>query len=104
MPAKHGVWRPDSRGAQTTNTAYDDAGRAGTPDTSIRITTVHKPGEPPAYIVNIPGTTRWWPNGASNATDLTGNLELAGGNPSTAAEAVRLAMEQAGIPPGVPSC
>jgi pimeloyl-ACP methyl ester carboxylesterase len=85
-----------------TDTAYSDAGKSGTPDTGVRITTVEKPGEAPAYIVSIPGTTRWLPDGAANPTDLTGNLELAGGNLSTAAEAVRLAMEQAGIPEGAP--
>ncbi|MDI2034854.1 hypothetical protein [Paenarthrobacter nitroguajacolicus] len=86
----------------TTNAAYGDAGMAGTEDTGIRITTVDKPGGPPAYIVSIPGTTRWMPDGAANPTDLTGNLELAGGNLSTAAEAVRLAMEKAGIPNDAP--
>ena len=86
----------------TTQAAYGDQGKPGTPDTGIRIVTVNKPGEPPAYIVSIPGTTRWYPDGAANPTDLTGNLELAGGNMSTAAEAVRLAMEKAGIPPGAP--
>lgn len=86
----------------TTDAAYGDQGMPGTEDTGVRITTVQKPGEPPAYIVSIPGTTRWWPDGAENATDLTGNLELAGGNLSTAAEAVQLAMEQAGIPEGAP--
>ncbi|MDQ0692339.1 hypothetical protein [Arthrobacter sp. W4I7] len=85
-----------------TDTAYSDAGKSGVPDTGVRITTVEKPGEPPAYIVSIPGTTRWLPDGAANSTDLTGNLELAGGNLSTAAEAVRLAMEQAAIPEGAP--
>ncbi|WP_426225238.1 hypothetical protein [Pseudarthrobacter sp. DSP2-3-2b1] len=85
-----------------TDAAYSDPGMAGTPDTGIRITTVEKPGEPPAYIVSIPGTTRWLPDGAENPTDLTGNLQLAGGNLSTAAEAVRLAMENAGIPAGAP--
>lgn len=85
-----------------TMAAYADQGKPGAPDTGIRITTVLKPGEPPAYIVSIPGTTRWEPDGAANPTDLTGNLELAGGNLSTAAEAVRLAMEKAGIPPGAP--
>lgn len=87
---------------QTTNAAYGDAGRPGTPDAGVRITAVHKPGEPDAYIVSIPGTTRWYPDGAANATDLTGNLELAGGNLSTAAQSVRLAMEKAGIPDGAP--
>jgi pimeloyl-ACP methyl ester carboxylesterase/uncharacterized protein YukE len=86
----------------TTQAAYGDQGQPGTPDAGIRIVTVNKPGEPPAYIVSIPGTTRWDPDGAANPTDLTGNLELAGGNMSTAAEAVRLAMEKAGIPPGAP--
>lgn len=85
-----------------TDAAYSDPGMAGTPDTGIRITTVEKPGEPPAYIVSIPGTTRWLPDGAANPTDLTGNLELAGGNLSTAAEAVQLAMEKAGIPQDAP--
>lgn len=85
-----------------TDVAYADQGKPGTPDTGVRITTVSKPGEPPAYIVSIPGTTRWMPDGAANPADLTGNLELAGGNLSTAAEAVRLAMEQAGIPEGAP--
>jgi pimeloyl-ACP methyl ester carboxylesterase len=85
-----------------TDAAYADPGKPGTPDTGVRITTVEKPGEPPAYIISIPGTTRWMPDGAANPTDLTGNLELAGGNLSTAAEAVRLAMEQAGIPADAP--
>ncbi|MFJ4287889.1 hypothetical protein ACIPY0_19775 [Paenarthrobacter nicotinovorans] len=85
-----------------TDAAYSDAGKDGTEDTGIRITTVEKPGSPPAYIVSIPGTTRWMPDGAANPTDLTGNLELAGGNLSTAARAVSLAMEKAGIPPGAP--
>lgn len=85
-----------------TDVAYADQGKPGTPDTGVRITTVSKPGEPPAYFVSIPGTTRWMPDGAANPTDLTGNLELAGGNLSTAAEAVRLAMEQARIPEGSP--
>ncbi|WP_157366389.1 hypothetical protein [Arthrobacter sp. Soil763] len=87
---------------QTTNAAYGDEGKPGTPDAAVRITTVHKPGQADAYIVSIPGTTRWYPDGAANPTDLTGNLELAGGNLSTAAGAVRLAMENAGIPPGSP--
>ena len=86
----------------TTDAAYGDQGMPGTPDTGVRITTIEKPGEPPAYIVSIPGTTRWEPDGAANPADLTGNLELAGGNLSTAAEAVRLAMEQANIPEGAP--
>lgn len=87
---------------QTTNAAYGDEGKPATPDAAVRITTIHKPGEPDAYIVSIPGTTRWYPDGAANATDLTGNLELAGGNLSTASQAVRLAMENAGIPDGAP--
>ncbi|BCW39426.1 hypothetical protein StoSoilB3_09610 [Arthrobacter sp. StoSoilB3] len=85
-----------------TDAAYADAGIAGTEDTGIRITTVDKPGSPPAYIISIPGTTRWMPDGAANPTDLTGNLELAGGNLSTAAQAVRIAMEKAGIPQDAP--
>lgn len=87
---------------ETTNMAYSDHGKPGTEDTGVRISAVRKPGEAPAYIVSIPGTTRWMPDGAANPTDLTGNLELAGGNLSTAAEAVRMAMERAGIPEGSP--
>lgn len=68
---------------------YDEPG-------TIEITTV---GEPPhtRTIVTIPGTETWSPGGA-NPADLVGNLVTAGGSSATYSEAVKLAMEKAGVP------
>lgn len=81
--------------------AYDDGGKAGTPDAAVRITTVDK-GHGPAYIVTIPGTSEWNVRSGSNPLDTVGNLSSAGGNISTASRAVEMAMQQAGIPGGAP--
>lgn len=68
-------------------------------DGGVRITTVDSP-EGPRVIVSVPGTEEWNPLAGGNAMDLTGNLVTAGGGESTMTEAVRLAMENANIPPG----
>jgi hypothetical protein len=81
--------------------AYDDGGKAGTPDAAIRITAVDK-GSGPAYIVTIPGTSEWNVRSGSNPMDTVGNLSSASGNMSTASEAVQLAMQQAEIPSDAP--
>ena len=81
--------------------AYDDGGKAGTPDAAIRITAVDK-GNGPAYIVTIPGTSEWNVRSGSNPMDTVGNLSSAAGNMSTASQAVEMAMRQAGIPSGAP--
>jgi hypothetical protein len=74
-------------------TAYNDP-------SSIRVTTVTAADGSKNVIVSIPGTETWNPFTSSNPWDLTGNLLTAGGDQSTATEAVRLAMANAGIPPG----
>lgn len=81
--------------------AYDDGGKAGTPDAAVRITAVDK-GNGPAYIVTIPGTSEWNVRSGSNPMDTVGNLSSAAGNMSTASQAVEMAMRQAGIPSGAP--
>lgn len=93
---------PDSLAAVALSTvrAYGDADVESTEDGGVRITTVNGP-DGPSYIVSIPGTQTWAPTGDIPA-DLTGNLEVASGQSSTASEAVRLAMMEAGIPSGAP--
>lgn len=81
--------------------AYDDGGKAGTPDAAVRITAVDK-GTGPAYIVTIPGTSEWNVRSGSNPMDTAGNLSSAAGHMSTASQAVEMAMRQAGIPSGAP--
>lgn len=81
--------------------AYDDGGKAGTPDAAVRITVVDK-GNGPAYIVTIPGTSEWNVRSGSNPMDTVGNLSSAAGSMSTASQAVEMAMQQAGVPSDAP--
>ena len=68
----------------------------------VRITRVDNGTGTPAYVVSIPGTETWSPSAGATGRDLTGNLALVAGNPTAAAESVRLAMDQANIPAGSP--
>lgn len=81
--------------------AYDDGGKAGTPDAAVRITVVDK-GNGPAYIVTVPGTSEWNVRSGSNPMDTVGNLSSASGSMSTASQAVQMAMQRAGIPSNAP--
>lgn len=81
--------------------AYGDVGKEGTPDAAIRIVTVDGP-DGPAYIVTIPGTSEWNVQSGSNPMDTVGNLSSASGDLSTASQAVKMAMEKAGISPDAP--
>ena len=81
--------------------AYDDGGKAGTPDAAVRITIVDK-GNGPAYIVTVPGTSEWNVRSGSNPMDTVGNLSSASGSMSTASQAVQMAMARAGIPSDAP--
>ena len=68
----------------------------------VRITQVDNGTGTPAYVVAVPGTERWGPDAGPMPRDLSANLNLVAGNPTAAAESVRLAMDAAGIPPGSP--
>lgn len=68
----------------------------------VRITQVDNGSGTPAYIVAVPGTETWNPAAGAWPRDLTANLQLMAGQPTAAAESVRLAMEDAGIPAGAP--
>ena len=68
----------------------------------VRITRIDNGTGRPAYVVSIPGTETWSPSAGATGRDLTANLGLVAGSPTAAAESVRLAMDQANIPPGSP--
>ncbi len=87
--------------AHNTALAYSDKGAPGTENGAVRITRIGQDGVD-SYIVNIPGTQSWNPSAGANPSDMTGNLVTASGQSSTTAEAVRLAMREAGIPSGAP--
>lgn len=82
--------------------AYAMGHEPGTSDGDIRIVKVEQPVGTASYIVTIPGTEQWVPNGSGQARDLTSNLMLVAGQSTTAQRDVVLAMEKAGIPPGAP--
>ncbi|WP_193606780.1 hypothetical protein [Nocardioides lijunqiniae] len=77
-------------------------GMAPGSDGDVRITKVDNGTGTPAYIVAIPGTESWSPAAGGQPRDLSANLGLVAGNPTAAAESVRLAMDNAGIPAGSP--
>lgn len=53
-----------------------------------------------AWIVEIPGTQSFMPDGGANPLDLTADLQMMAGETSDVMIAVSVAMEQAQIPPG----
>lgn len=75
-----------------------ESGKIGEP--SVRITVVENPGQPPAYIVSIPGTQSWAPATGANPLDFTADLINAGGGRSSMQESIELAMVEAGVPRG----
>lgn len=81
--------------------AYQVGGEPGS-NGDVRITRVDNGTGTPAYVVSIPGTESWSPSAGATGRDLTANLALVSGNPTAAAESVRLAMDRAGIPAGAP--
>ncbi|MDT9594756.1 hypothetical protein RDV89_16840 [Nocardioides zeae] len=86
---------------QSVTDAYAN-GTADGSDGEVRIVRVDNGAGTPAYIVAVPGTETWSPGGGSAPRDLTANVALMAGNPTAAAESVRLAMERADIPADAP--
>ncbi|MBN2177455.1 MAG: hypothetical protein JW722_07345 [Demequinaceae bacterium] len=70
----------------------DGAGR-------IAIDRIDHPDGTRAWIVEIPGTQDWVPDGGSNVLDFTSNLLLMAVGSSQLTFAVEQAMKEAGIPP-----
>jgi len=58
-------------------------------------------GNPPHYIVNLPGTDSWGDD-PGDARDLTANLQLVGGQDTAYSRGIMEAMERAGIPKDAP--
>lgn len=77
-------------------------GQAPGSNGDIRITRIDNGTGTPAYVVAIPGTESWSPSAGGQPRDLSANLGLVAGNPTAAAESVRMAMDAAGIAPGSP--
>ncbi|TDW30167.1 hypothetical protein [Cryobacterium psychrophilum] len=65
---------------------------------------IEKYGDPqhPAWGVYVPGTVEWSPVTATEPWDITSNLQAVAGGQPASAQAVALAMRQAGIRPGDP--
>lgn len=68
----------------------------------VAIESIEHQGETRAWIVEIPGTQSFLPNGGSNPFDFTADLQLMTGHTSDVMVAVAAAMRDAGIPPGDP--
>ena len=107
-PSQAGQYRPvvaQPRDLPSLMQGVTDAYQVGNDPSShgdVRITRVDNGTGTPAYVVSIPGTETWSPSAGATGRDLTANLGLVAGNPTAAAESVRLAMDQAHIPPGSP--
>lgn len=87
---------------QSVSDAYVAGDVPGTENGDVRILKIEQPDGSFAYIVNIPGTENWGVTGGGQSRDLTSNLMVMAGQSSSAQQAVILAMQRAGIPPGAP--
>ena len=107
-PSQAGQYQPvvaQPRDLPSLMQGVTDAYQVGSDPSSngdVRITRVDNGTGTPAYVVSIPGTETWSPSAGATGRDLTANIDLVAGNPTAAAESVRLAMDQANIPPGSP--
>lgn len=81
-------------------TIFDQQGVTSSHDGRVQIITVD--GDPPSYIVQIPGTQDWSSQRGDNPVDLTTNVALMAGDDTVMADLVADAMREAGIPPGAP--
>ena len=81
-------------------TIFEQQAVTSSHDGRIQIITVD--GDPPSYIVQIPGTQDWSTQRGDNPVDLTTNVALMAGDDTVMADLVADAMREAGIPPGAP--
>ncbi len=65
-----------------------------------RVQVIEVAGDPPSYVVQIPGTQEWGPQRGDNPVDLTTNVALMAGQDAIMEQLVAEAMRDAGIPPG----
>jgi hypothetical protein len=68
----------------------------------VAIERIEHPDGTRAWIVEIPGTQNFLPNGGSNPFDFTADLQMMSGQTSDVMIGVAAAMREAGIPPGDP--
>lgn len=86
------------------STIFAEQQRLSSDEGQVQVIRVdHGPGEPPSFIVQIPGTQDWSPTRGDNPVDLTTNINLMAMQGDTVMEAqVADAMAAAGIGPGDP--
>jgi hypothetical protein len=81
---------------------FNGIGSLGRHDGRVRVFQVTGPDGVRRWVVQIPGTQEWSPTAGENPVDMTNNLRLMAGQQTAQNEAIRQAMEAAGIPPGEP--
>jgi hypothetical protein len=102
-----GDFEVDKAGSQPTTVDPDHMVRTifkqqyelGTQEGQVQII---KSGDPPSYIVQIPGTQDWATTRGDNPVDLTSNLQMMTGRSAIIQQLVADAMKEAHIPPDAP--
>lgn len=93
--------RLDINADNIVSTIFSEQGLLSEDEGQVQV--IRVPGDPPSFIVQIPGTQDWNPTRGDNPVDLTTNINLMAMQDSTVMEAkVAEAMEAAGIRPGDP--
>lgn len=93
----------DINAGNIVSTIFAEQGLLGDTKSEGQVQVVKVPGDPPSFIVQIPGTQDWDPTRGDNPVDFTTNVNLMAMQDSTVMEAkVAEAMEAAGIRPGDP--
>lgn len=91
----------DIKADNIVSTIFAEQQRLSSDEGQVQV--IRVPGDPPSFIVQIPGTQDWDPTRGDNPVDLTTNINLMAMQDSTVMEAkVAEAMEAAGIRPGDP--
>lgn len=98
---------PDGTGPKDLGGLVDGinvAGRSPQDREHILVQHIQQPDGTGAWVVSIPGTAQWSPKSQENPADLTANLRLMAGMPSTlkpaVQQAVAAAQRQSGVKPG----
>ena len=77
-------------------------GLDGTQNAYARIRVTKVPGDPPHYVVQIPSTQNWSPDGGATPNDLTADVQEMTNRQTALSTAVVAAMHKAGINPNDP--
>lgn len=89
---------PVDLGEHSVETLFDQQGQLAADPGRVQIITID--GEPPSYVVQIPGTQDWAPQRGDNPVDLTTNVNLMAGRDTVLEGLVADAIRSAHLPPG----